>query len=120
MEFVNALRRTRKVKTVFLSTDMSEYGGITNRDKITHHSLATQAAAVTYDPSVTKRFTSRVDRWQVSLAEVSLLSQGDHLITIGHGSFNIFILNRFNIEHLKSTNWTWATICHYTAQGIHS
>ena len=116
MEFVNALRRTRKVKTLFLSTDMSEYGGITNHDKVTHYSLAEQSGAVVYDPTVTKRFTNKVDRWQVSLAEVRLLSQSDHLITIGHGSFNIFILNRFHVEHLKSKNWTWTTLCHHTAQ----
>ena len=115
MEFVNALRRTRKVKTLFLSTDMSEYGGITNRDKITHYSLAEQSGAVIYDSSVTKRFKGKLDRWQVSLAEVRLLSQSDHLITIGHGSFNIFIMNRFNVEHLDSKNWTWNTLCHETA-----
>ena len=114
LEFVNALRRTRKVKTLFLSTDMSKFGGVTNKDKNSHQLFADVSGAVIYDPEVTKMLKGR-DRWKVSLTEVRLLSQSDHLITIGQGSFGGFIRNRYFWEHRDKQNWTLSTICMKTA-----
>ena len=110
LEFVNALRRARKVKTLFLSTDMSQFGGITNKDHDSHKLFTEMSGAVTYDPEVTKVFKS-VDRWKVSLSEVRIMSQADHLITVGHGSFGRFIRNRYFWEHMNRENWTLSTVC---------
>ena len=115
LEFVNALRRTRKVKTLFLSTDMSQFGGYTNKDKVSHQLFAEKSGAVIYDPNVAKRILKRIDRWKVSLTEVRLLSQSDHLITIGKGSFGNFIRNRYLWEHRNKQNWTLSKLCFNTA-----
>ena len=116
VEFVNALRRTRNVKTLFLSSDMSQFGGLTNKDKNSHQLFAQQANAVIYDPRVAKGFKV-VDRWKVSLTEVRLLSQSDHLITVGQGSFGDFIRNRYLWEHRNAGlgNWTLSILCKKTA-----
>ena len=115
LEFVNALRRTRKVKTLFLSTDMSQFGGITNKDKNSHELLAQRSGAVIYNPNVAKMLKG-MDRWKVSLTEVRLLTQSDHLITIGQGSFGTFIRSRYLWEHRNKLNWTLATLCMKTAK----
>ena len=115
LEFVNALRRTRKVKTLFLSTDMSQFGGITNKDKSTHELFAERSGAVIYNPNVAKMLKG-MDRWKVSLTEVRLLTQSDHLITIGQGSFGTFIRSRYLWEHRNKLNWTLATLCMKTAK----
>ena len=110
LEFVNALRRAHKVKTLFLSTDMSQFGGITNKDHDSHQLFTEMSGAVTYDPEVTKVFKS-VDRWKVSLSEVRIMSQADHLITVGQGSFGRFIRHRYLWEHRNRQNWTLSTVC---------
>jgi hypothetical protein len=115
LEVVKALRRTRKVKTLFLSTDMSKFGGLTNKDKNSHELFANISGAVTYNPEVLKMLEGR-DRWMVSLTEVRLLSQSDHLITIGQGSFGTFIRNRYFWEHRNKEDWTLSTICMKTAK----
>ena len=115
LEFVNALRRTRKVKTLFLSTDMSQFGGITNKDKNSHQLFAEKSGAVIYDPNVAKRL-KRIDRWKVSLTEARLLTQSDHLITLGQGSFGNFIRNRYLWEHRNKQNWTFSKLCMGTAK----
>ena len=115
LEFVNALKRSRNVKTVFLSTDMSEFGGILNKDKNSHQLFAEKSGAVVYDPKVTKKLNV-LDRWMVSLAEVRLLTQSDHLVTVGQGSFGAFIRARYLWERETTDNtWTLTTVCRKTA-----
>ena len=94
---------------------MSKFGGLTNKDKNSHQLFADVSGAVIYNPEVTGMLKGR-DRWKVSLTEVRLLSQSDHLITIGQSSFARFIRNRYFWEHRNRENWTLSTICMKTAR----
>lgn len=79
LEFIKALKSTRNVKSVFISSDMSEYGSPVNR-KHFQDEFAAMAGAVTYDPRVTGKLKI-VEMYMVSLTEMLVLLQGDHLIT---------------------------------------
>ena len=107
MEFVKALKSTRNVKSVFLSTDMTEFGSVARKRDITEGELAALAGAVTYDPKATGKLKVIV-KSTVSMTSVLLMSQSDHLITLGTGSFHGFIVGRFYMHHLDMDPNTWS------------
>ena len=51
-----------------------------------------------------------IDRGVVALIEMSLVSQAQRLLTIGHGSFHRFVTSKFLEFHRNEPPATWSLI----------
>ena len=108
------------VDKVFVATDMSKFGSgswtsSVKRDKITKRTLPRLQNLVL---SVTNGVTFEqvadngvpIDRGVVALIEMSLVSQAQRLLTIGHGSFHRFVTSKFLEFHRNEPPATWSLI----------
>ena len=105
---------------VFVATDMSKFGSSSwklsvKRDKITEKTLPRLQNLVL---SVTNGVTFEqaadngvpIDRGLVALIEMSLVSQAQRLLTIGHGSFHRFMASKFLEFHRDEPPITWSLV----------
>lgn len=112
MEFVKALKSTRNVKSLFLSSDMTKYGSVASSGYARHSKLVAMSGAVTYSPNATGK-VKLIQKATVSLTEMLLQTRSDHLITLGSGSFHGFIVNKFHVHHVNidPSKWSLIKIC---------
>ena len=129
VEKVGALRQKYKIKQVFLSSDFTRFGSdtlhsltaqnitMTNKIKQIQRFLAKSLKPTTYNPKSDDAMLMNqvMDSGVVALTEKNILTEGSHLLTIGSGTFQQWIVDAF-IERKssvdKQTYWTVTRICH--------
>ena len=109
MRIVDALKEKRGVKSVYLSTDMTEFGCQGSFEPGHEEYLAKIGGAVRYNPNATGKL-EEISRTSVSLTNVLLLAKSDHLIAMGAGSFHAYVMNQFLKEHFGVDPKTWSMI----------
>lgn len=105
---------------VFVATDMSRYGSKSwkdsvKRDVVTDETLpALQELVLSVTKGVTFAQTAgketRLDRGFVALIEVTLVSQAQSLLTIGHSSFHEWASSKFLDFHRNESPATWSLV----------
>ena len=114
------------VDKVFVASDMSKFGsgtwrGILKREKITvtdktlprlQNLVLSVTKATTFIPATDNG--KRIDRGIVALIEMSLVSQAQSLLTIGHGGYHEFITSKFLDFHRNEppTKWSLIKLCY--------
>ena len=118
MGIIDALKRKRGVKSIYISTDMNKYGGDMSYVPGFEEYLAEISGAVRYNPKTTGHLKD-ISRTTISLTNMLLLSQSDHLIAMGSGSFHIFVMGQFFKQHFEKDPKTWSMIrmCENARQG---
>lgn len=135
VHLLSIIRSLREVDTVFLATDLTEFGSdlferrkfyITNetgehlmrRQDITaiHTHFARRVNAVTYKP--TRKPFSR-DKGLVSLVEMNILKRGIDLITVGSGTFHSWMVSVFRQRQseIGRRGYTISEVCRSAAIG---
>ncbi|XP_078353500.1 uncharacterized protein LOC144638178 [Oculina patagonica] len=125
VEKVATLKEKYKIKKVFLSSDFTRFGSdtlrsftaqnitLTNKLKQIQRFLAKSLKPITYNPKSDDPLT--MDSGVVALTEMNVLIGGSHLLTIGSGTFQQWIVDAF-IERKSIINkdnfWTVTRICH--------
>ena len=119
----NVLRLVKKlfdVDKVFVATDMSKFGSRSwknsvKRDNITEktilrlqHLVLSVTNGVTFEQVADNGVP--IDRGLVALIEMSLVSQAQRLLTIGHGSFHTFVTSKFLEFHRDEPPVTWSLV----------
>lgn len=125
VEKIADLKQKYQIKKVFLSSDFSRFGSDTL------HSLTAQNNTLTNRIKQLQRFLSKtlkpkkfkprsddpmaIDSGVVALTEMNVLIGGSHLMTIGSGTFQQWIVEGF-VERKNGSkqqnNWTITRICH--------
>ncbi|XP_028399235.1 uncharacterized protein LOC114522692 [Dendronephthya gigantea] len=105
---------------VFVATDMSQYGSKSwkdsvKRDNVTDETLpALQELVLSVTNGVTFARTAdkkaRLDRGLVALIEVTLVSQAESLLTIGHSSFHEWTSSKFLDFHRNESPAMWSLV----------
>lgn len=129
VEKVGALKHKYKIKQVFLSSDFTRFGSDTlhsltaqnstmiNKIKQIQRFLAKSLKPTTYNPKSddSMLMDQVMDSGVVALTEKNILTEGSHLMTIGSGTFQQWIVDAF-IERKSSVDkqnyWTVTRICH--------
>lgn len=114
---VQVLKESFGIRKVLLASDMSSYGSgvweevlkgeryTNNTLKSLHDMIISRTGAIVYNP--TDRLEIQ-DRGIVSLTEISLISSAQHLITIGRGSFQEWIIVKFLELHRDDSPKLWS------------
>ena len=120
------LKRRYKIDKVFLSTDFSAFGSDTlftyapqdrkeleSKLKAVTDMLATQLSPVQFPPPSTPRLAR--DKGVVAMREMNVLFAGSHLMTVGSGTFQQWIVDVFTEQHSgdndQARDWTVTRIC---------
>lgn len=121
---VENLKKKSQIKKIFLSSDFTRFGSDTL------HSITAQNTTLTNKIKQLQRFLSKtlkhikykpksddptvMDNGVVALTEMNVLTGGSHLMTVGSGTFQQWIVDGF-IERKSGTkkqnNWTITRIC---------
>jgi hypothetical protein len=109
LKVVEALKAKRGVKSIYLSTDMNEFGGAGAYDPGHEEYFAAISGAIRYEPNATGLLT-HISRSSISITNVLLLRKSDHLIALGAGSFHGFVMGQFLREHFEKDPKTWSMI----------
>ncbi|XP_078354455.1 uncharacterized protein LOC144639071 [Oculina patagonica] len=125
VEKVATLKQKHKINKVFLSSDFTQFGSdtlhsftarnstITNKIKQIQRFLSQTLKATTYKPR--KDNPLLTDSGVVALTEMNVLIGGSHLVTVGSGTFQEWIVDAF-VESKSMTKkqnyWTITRICH--------
>lgn len=125
VEKVGTLKQKYKIKQVFLSSDFTRFGSdtlhsltaqnitMTNKIKQIQRFLSKRLKPTTYNPRSDDPLV--MDSGVVALTEMNVLIGGSHLMTIGSGTFQQWIVDAF-IERKSSVDkqnyWTVTRICH--------
>ena len=109
MGIIDALKKKRGVKSIYISTDMNKYGGKSSYVPGFEEYLAEKSGAVRYNPKTTGR-PKDLSRTAISITNVLILSQSDHLIAIGSGSFREFVMTQFLKKHFEKDPKTWSMV----------
>ena len=125
VEKVATLKQQYKIKKVFLSSDFTRFGSdtlhsftaqnitLTNKIKQIQRFLSKSLKPTTYNPRSDDPLI--MDSGVVALTEMNVLIGGSHLMTIGSGTFQRWIVDAF-IERksisYKPNYWTVTRICH--------
>ncbi|XP_031574645.1 uncharacterized protein LOC116308380 [Actinia tenebrosa] len=121
---VEKLKEMHKIDKIFLSTDLSAYGSDTlifpsAQDTEFKQKLGTiqtemlkQLQPLSYAPH-TKRNSVLFDKGVVAITEMNLLFDSSHLVTIGSGTFQQWIIDVFIKKYSKDKhqNWTITRVC---------
>lgn len=118
------LKQKYKIKKVFLSSDFTRFGSdtlhsftsqnitFTNNIKQIERFLSKNLKPITYNPRSDERLIK--DNGVVALTEMNVLIGGSHLMTIGSGTFQQWIVDVF-VERKSNANkqkyWTITRIC---------
>lgn len=125
IELVKKLKKRHKIKHVFVATDLSVYGSDTFAlpSAQTDTTLRSKLAAIQQDlldrlkplffTPHGKRNSVLYDKGVVAITEMNLLFGGSHLVTLGSGTFqqwimDVFVKNHSNDEH---QTWTITRVC---------
>lgn len=124
MEKVKDLQRKYKIKRVFLSSDFTRFGSDTLRTYTSQNiSFAKKIKEIWRYLSKTLKPTMHnpsfgdaliMDSGVVALTEKNVLIEGSHLLTIGSGTFQQWIVDGFierKINYDKQKNWIVTRIC---------
>lgn len=125
VEKVGVLKQKYKITQVFLSSDFTRFGSdtlhsltaqnvtLTNKIKQMQRFLSKSLKPTTYNPKSDDPVV--MDSGVVALTEKNVLIGGSHLLTIGSGTFQQWIVDAF-IEKKSSVDkqnyWTVTRICH--------
>ena len=109
MRVVEALKETRGVKSVYLSTDMNKFGGLGSYDPGHEEYFAAISGAIRYKPNATGQLRD-ISRTSISITNLLLLRKSDHLIAMGAGSFHGFVMGQFLREHFEKDPKIWSMI----------
>lgn len=125
VEKVTKLKQKYKIKKVFLSSDFTRFGSdtlhsftsqnitLTNKIKQIQRFLSKSLKPTTYNPRWDDPLL--MDNGVIALTEMNVLIGGSHLMTIGSGTFQQWIVDVF-IERksaaIKQNYWTITRICH--------
>lgn len=117
VEVIQVLKESSNITQVLIVSDMSDYGSGSwkgslknerhddNTLKNLRESLISSTGGVVYAPSA-----DSPDRGVVALVEMTLISQAQHLIRIGEGSFQEWIVARFLEQYRDHSNLPWSLI----------
>lgn len=125
VEKVRALKQKYKITQVFLSSDFTRFGSdtlhsliaqnvtLTNKIKEIQRFLSKSFKPTTYNPRSGDQMI--MDSGVVALTEKNALLGGSHLLTIGSGTFQQWIVDAFidrksNVD--KHKYWSVTRICH--------
>lgn len=121
IKVIGKLKQKHKIDTVFLATDLTQYGS----DTLVHRNSATDLdKSLRYfekhlsDGLNPKKYSPHkkdpllMDHGVVAIVEMNILSHSDHLVTLGSGSFQEWVMTLFNEKkkHLKQ-DWTITRVC---------
>ena len=114
------LKNLFKVDRVFVATDMSNFGSKSWKDSVKRDTITDETLPKLQDLvlSVTNGVTFRqtadnnkpLDRGFVALVEVTLVSQAQSLLTIGHSSFHEWTTSKFLEFHRNESPSTWSLV----------
>ena len=125
LENVSKLKQKYKIKKVFLSSDFTQFGSdtlhsftaqnstVTNKIQQIQWFLSKTLKPTTYNPRWDNPLLT--DRGVVALTELNVLKGGSHLLTIGSGTFQEWIIDVFAESKSmtkKHNYWTITRICH--------
>lgn len=118
---VKNLKQKEKIDTVFLSTDLTQYGSDTlvpgssamHRDKNLNYfekHLSDSLNPKKYSPN--EKEPLLMDHGVVAIVEMNILSHSNHLITLGSGSFQEWVMALF-VQKKKALkqDWTISRVC---------
>lgn len=119
VKYVIKLKHDHHINRVFLATDLNGFGSDTliplaNKDPTLAKRLKgfqdlfiRDLKPVLYVPRRTKDWLF-MDRGVVAITEMNLLIEGTHLVTIGSGTFQEWILKVFLEQHSKDKDLFWS------------
>ena len=108
------LKQKYRIKTVFLATDLTQFGSDTllpnkvKRVKEFERLLMDQLKAKRYSPHQTD--PPLMDHGVVAIVEMNILSHSKHLVTLGSGSFQEWVIALFK-DTKKRQDWTISRVC---------
>lgn len=118
IDIVEKLKKRHKINRVLVSTDLSIYGSDTLLIPSVHSSqMKTRQAEIlnnlldklkplSFTPNG-KRNSVLYDKGIVAITEMNLLFGGSHLVTLGSGTFQQWIMDVFMKQHSKDEEQTW-------------
>jgi hypothetical protein len=109
MKVVEALKEKRGVKSVYISSDMNKFGGVSTYDAGHEEYFAAISGGILYYPNATGQLRD-ISRTSISITNVLLLRKSDHLLAVGAGSFHGFVMGQFLGEHFENDPKTWSMI----------
>lgn len=121
---VEKLKERYKIDKIFISTDLSAYGSDTlifpaAQDTEFRQKLGTIQSEIfeklqplSYTPHA-KKTSVLFDKGVVAITEMNLLFGSSHLVTIGAGTFQQWIIDVFIKQHTKAEqqDWTITRVC---------
>ena len=119
VKYVIKLKHDHKINQVFLATDLTDFGSDTlippiNKDtalakrlKGFQDLLIRDLKPILYMPRRTRDWLF-MDRGVVAITEMKLLIDGTHLVTLGSGTFQEWILDVFLEQHSKDEDLFWS------------
>ena len=117
---LNYIKDLFNVSKVFVATDTSKFGSKSWHDTVKdvvvtdeilrsiQELVLSVTNGITFEQTVDK--DERLDRGFVALTEVTLISQAQSLITIGHSSFHEWITLKFLDFHRHESPTTWSLV----------
>ncbi|CAB4019343.1 Hypothetical predicted protein [Paramuricea clavata] len=108
------LKQKYGMSTVFLATDLTQYGSDTllpnNRKRLKRFDklLMDKLKPKRYSPHLTD--PSLMDHGVVAIVEMNILSHSKHLVTLGSGSFQEWVMALF-MDMKKGQDWTISRVC---------
>jgi hypothetical protein len=124
IQLVEKLKAKHKIDKVFISTDLSVYGSDTlvfpssrdseSKEKLTkiQTDMLKKLQPLTFTPHA-KKSSILFDKGVVAITEMNLLFGSSHLVTIGSGTFQQWIMDVFIKQRSKDEkqNWTVTRVC---------
>lgn len=116
-EVIQTVKESSHISQVLVATDMSNFGsgawtgllrGVTHEDntlKDLNDSVVSNIGGVVYKPK-----EDLIDRGVVALVEMTLISQAQHFIAIGTGSFQEWVEAKFLEYHRDDARTSWSLI----------
>jgi hypothetical protein len=119
-ELVKVLKAVSGITKVLISSDMSRFGSGTWEGSVKepeehqtiirelHSFLIRSTGGIEYTPTA-----NDVDHGVVALVEMTLLARAKYLITVGKGSFQVWIVAKFLEQHREydQPQWSLITMC---------
>ncbi|CAB3985025.1 Hypothetical predicted protein [Paramuricea clavata] len=114
-ELVKVLKIASDITQVLIASDTSSFGSYAWEGQQKHRTLknlhsflVSSIGGIEYKPTA-----DDVDRGVVALVEMTLLARATHLITVGKGSFQEWIVAKFLEQHREydQPQWSLITMC---------
>ena len=108
------LKQKYRINTVFLATDLTQHGSDTllpnNKKDLKRFEkiLMDKLKPKCYSPHQTD--PALMDHGVIAIVEMNILSHSKHLVTLGSGSFQEWVMAQF-METNKGQDWTISRVC---------